>query len=403
MGAGTLVELIARGQQDTYIIGNPQMSYFKSVYKRHTNFSIEPIRQIFNEIADFGRKVTCIIEKKADLLSDILLDIELPALSTDVSWTNGIGNFMIDYIELQLGGEPIDRIYGDMMDIWYELSTDLSIKNAYYKMVGKFVTFNRTTQMNALHLLVPLPFWFCRSIAQALPLISMQYTDIKVAIQFKSFDQCWYKITDGTPPANIHITSASLICNYVYLDVFERTKFAKTELFEYPIEQFQTNNDYSIVANTINFNARLNFNHPIKELFWTYRSTIATNNNDYYNYGNIINYNTVNEQHFEPIVYVQLKYNGNDRFDIMPAIFFRLYQQYKHHSSTAEAYIYVYTFALEPELQQPSGTSNFSKLDDVRFNFTMCSNIDAGVVTVYGINYNVLRIQQGMCGIMFSS
>lgn len=403
MGAGTLVELISRGQQDTYIIGNPQMSYFTSVYKRHTNFSIEPIRQIFNEIADFGKKVTCIIEKKGDILSDILLDIELPALANNVSWTNGIGNFMIDYIELQLGGEPIDRIYGDMMDIWYELTTDLSVKNAYYKMVGKFITFTRTTQTGALHLLVPLPFWFCRSISQALPIISMQYTDVKVVVQFKSFEQCWYKKTDASPPTNIHITAASLICNFVYLDVFERTKFAKTQLYEFLIEQFQINNSYSMVATTINFNVPLNFNHPIKELYWTYRTNIATQNNDYYNYGNILNSNTVNEQIIEPFTNVQLKYNGNNRFELLPAVFFRLYQQYKHHSSFADAYVYVYTFALEPEDHQPSGTCNFSKLDDVRFNFTMCPNIDEGIVNVYAVNYNVLRIQQGMCGIMFSS
>jgi hypothetical protein len=98
MGAGTLVELIARGQQDVYIIGNPQFSYFKSVYKRHTNFAIEPIKQIFTESPDFGKRVTCIIDKKADLLSDILLEIELPALTTYVSWTNGIGYYMIDWV-----------------------------------------------------------------------------------------------------------------------------------------------------------------------------------------------------------------------------------------------------------------------------------------------------------------
>jgi hypothetical protein len=118
MGAGTLIELIAKGNQDTYLIGNPQFSYFKTVYKRCTNFSVEPIRQIFTESPDFGKRVTCIIDKKGDLLSDILLEIELPALNENVSWTNGIGNFMIDYVELQLGGEPIDRITGDMLDTW---------------------------------------------------------------------------------------------------------------------------------------------------------------------------------------------------------------------------------------------------------------------------------------------
>ena len=137
MGAGTLVELIARGNQDAFLIGNPQFSYFKSVYRRHTNFAIEPIRQIFSESPDFGKRVVCTIEKKGDLLSDILLEVELPALKQNVSWTNGIGYFMIDTIELQLGGEPIDRISGDLLDAWMELTTQLGIKNTLYSMIGK--------------------------------------------------------------------------------------------------------------------------------------------------------------------------------------------------------------------------------------------------------------------------
>jgi hypothetical protein len=403
MGAGTLVELLARGKQDTYIIGNPQMSYFQSVYKRHTNFSMEPIRQLFSEVPDFGKRVTCTIDKKADLLSDIMIDIELPALAENVSWCNGVGNFMIDYVELQLGGEPIDRIYGDMIDIWYELTTNLGVKNAYYKMIGKFITFNKTLQTGALHLLVQVPFWFCRNIGQSLPLISMQYTDVKLVVQFKTFDQCWYKRTLDTPPTQIHITSASVICNYIYLDVFERLKFTKREQYEFLIEQFQTTNPIGITNGIINFNMPINFNHPVKELYWTYRSTYALNDNDYYNYSNILNYGTVNETSVEPFVNIQLKYNGNDRFEILPGIFFRLYQQYKHHTSAADEYIYVYSFALNPEKNQPSGTCNFSKLDDVRINFTMSPNIDEGAIVVYGVNYNVLRIQQGMCGLMFSS
>ena len=131
MGAGTLVELIARGKQDTYIIGNPQFSFFKSVYKRHTNFSIEPIKQIFTESPDFGKRVTCIIDKKADMLSDIMLELELPTLKTYVSWTNSIGYYIIDWVELQFGGEPIDRISGDLLDIFMDITTPSGKKQPY--------------------------------------------------------------------------------------------------------------------------------------------------------------------------------------------------------------------------------------------------------------------------------
>ena len=403
MGAGTLVELIARGKQDVYIIGNPQFSFFKSVYRRHTNFATEPIRQIFTESPDFGKRVTCIIDKKGDLLSDLLLEIELPALQQYVSWTNGIGNFMIDFVELQLGGETVDRISGEMMDIWMEMTTQIGVKGAVYSMVGKFVTFNNDTQTGAVKMLVPLPFWFCRNVERALPLISMQYTDVKINIQFKNFDQCWFKTALASPSTSPSITKANIIANYIYLDVFERTKFAKQKNFDYLIEQFQESPSLQVPAGIINTNQPIFFNHPVKELFWTYRSSIATQANDYYNYGNINNYQTPNQTIVEPFKEAQLRVNGNDRFEMMPETYFRLYQPYRYHSSGTSQYIYNFCFAVDPENMQPSGTCNFSKIDNAVLNFVCTPNIPIGTIIVYGTNYNILRIQNGMAGVMFSS
>jgi hypothetical protein len=404
MGAGTLVELIARGNQDIYLIGNPQFSFFKSVYRRHTNFAIEPIRQIFNESPDFGKKVVCIIDKKADMLSDILLEVELPVLGENISWTNGIGYFMIDYVELQLGGEPIDRITGDLMDAWMELSTQLGIKNSLYTMIGKYITFNKNTQTGIKKLLIPLPFWFTRGVERALPLISMQYIDVKIIIQFKPFDQCWYKLTEVvSPPSGIMITKSSLVCNYIYLDTYERQKMATQQSFEYLIEQFQISNQYQIPINSININMPIYFNHPVKELIWMYRTNIATNTNNYYNYANILNYNTPSEIRYEPFNNLQMRFNGNDRFEYIPSNFFYLYQPYRHHSCGTNQYIHVYTFALNPEGVQPSGTCNFSKIDNATLNLVCNPNIQDGLLYLYALNYNILRIQNGMAGLMFSS
>ena len=403
MGAGTLVELIARGKQDAYFIGNPQFSYFKSVYRRHTNFAMEPIRQIFTESPDFGKRVTCIVDKKADLLADVILEIELPALEENVSWTNGIGNFMIDFVELQLGGEMIDRISGDLLDAWMEISTQLGIKNSAYQMSGKFITFNKNTQTGAVQLLVPLPFWFCRSVERALPLISMQYTDVKIVVQFKPFDQCWFKLTTASPAVTLSMTKANLICNFIYLDVFERTKMAKQENIEFLIEQFQIGNPFQIQQNVLNANPRLFFNHPVKELIWMYRTQVATNANDYYNYANILNYNTPTQIKTAPFRDMKLRFNGNDRFESVPETFFRLYQPYKYHSCGTLQYIYVFSFAIDPENMQPSGTCNFSKLDNVTMNLDCIDNIQEGILMVYATNYNILRIHNGMAGVMFSS
>jgi len=403
MGAGTLVELIARGNQDAFLIGNPQFSYFKSVYRRHTNFAIEPIRQIFSESPDFGKRVVCTIEKKGDLLSDVILEIELPALEENVSWTNGIGYFMIDTVELQLGGELIDRISGDLMDAWMELSTQLGIKNTLYTMIGKQLSFNKNSQTNALKLLIPLPFWFTRSIERALPLISMQYIDVRVVVIFKSFNQCWWKLTENTPSSVPSITRANLICNYVYLDVFERQKMATNPIFEYLIEQFQIAPVSSIAATTLNYVSQINFNHPVKELIWMYRAQIVLNANDYYNYANVLNYYTAQETRYAPFETVQIKFNGNDRFEMLPSTFFYLYQPYKVHSCGTSQYIHIYSFALNPESVQPSGTCNFSKLDNVTMNFACNANIQDGQIYIFATNYNILRIQSGMAGLMFSS
>ena len=405
MGAGTLIELIARGQQDTYLIGNPQFSYFKSIYRRCTNFAIEPIRQIFTESPDFGKRVTCIIDKKADLLSDILLEIELPALKTNVSWVNGIGYFMLDWVELQLGGEPIDRITGDLLDAWMELTTQTGTKSGVYNMIGKKSTFNKDSQSGALKLLVPLQFWFCRSIERSLPLISMQYTDVKIVVQFKTFDKCWYKNTTAAPTFTPMISKAGLICNYVYLDVFERTKFAKQENFEYLIEQFQQNNSIQVPENIINITSRLFLNHPVKEIIWIYRSTEALGANDYSNYGSVTNYGIQGSQTItEPFDQIQMRYNGNDRFEQLSANFFRLYQPYKYHSSVpTDYYIYLYSFAIDPENMQPSGTCNFSKIDNATLNYTCIPSVSDGMISIYATNYNILRINNGMCGLMFSS
>lgn len=404
MGAGTLVELIARGNQDAFLVGNPQFSYFKSVYRRHTNFSMEPIRQIFNESPDFGKRIVCTIEKKADLLNDILLEIELPALVNNVSWTNGVGYFMIDYVELQLGGEPIDRITGDLMDSWMELTTQLGIKNTLYDMIAKTITFNKNTQTNALKLLIPLPFWFTRKVERSLPLISMQYIDVRIVVQFKPFDQCWYKLSNGaTPPNGISITKANLLCNFIYLDVFERQKMAANPIFEYLIEQFQISNPIEVPAQATNIYGELYFNHPVKELIWIYRSSVANSANDYYNYASIQYYNTPNETRTEPFEHCQLKFNGNDRFEHIVSRYFYQYQPYRFHSCGTYQYIHVYSFALDPENVQPSGTANFSKLDNVVLNLACTNNISEGTLYVFATNYNILRIQSGMAGLMFSS
>jgi hypothetical protein len=231
----------------------------------------------------------------------------------------------------------------------------------------------------------------------------MQYIDVRIVVQFKTFDQCWYKLTETTPDSGVSITKANLICNFVYLDVFERQKMAANPMFEYLIEQFQAAPLFNILQDTISYTARIHFNHPVKELIWMYRTSVATNANDYYNYANILNYNTPSETRSAPFDTMQIKFNGNDRFEMLPYTFFTLFEPYKVHSCGTSQYIHVYSFALNPEAVQPSGTCNFSKLDNVVMYLACVPNIQNGMLSIYATNYNILRIQSGMAGLMFSS
>ena len=392
---GAILELVARGEQDIHLIGNPSITFFKTIYKKHTNFSMETIEQNFNENPKFDAISSATIEKKGDLLNKIFIQIDLPSLTagTNISWINGIGHHIIEYAELRLGGEVIDKVYGELLDIWTELTTTNSHQGGYYKMVGKFGSYNKSVQTGALKLFVPLPFWFCRDVSRSLPLISMQYTDVKVTIKFRPFNKL-YNLRSLTAAeiatignlSGTTITNAKVLCDYIYLDEYERKKFAGAQEITTLIEQFQICDNNEVTASLTNLNIPLNFNHPTKEIMWIYRSnTNIDTHNDRGNYSS-------NASDAKPFVTVELKMNGNSRFKSLPGDYFRLVQPYKHHTNGHENYIYSYSFALEPEKLQPSGSCNFSKIDNTTLNLTLSTSILAGFVTVYAFNYNIVDI-----------
>ena len=405
MGSGTLIELIARGKQDIPITGNPQISYFKTVYHRHTNFAVEPIRNVFNETPNFGKKTTCYIDKKADLLGAVYLEIQLPQITNSAGWVNGIGNRIIKNVELQIGGETIDQITGDSLDVYNEMIVAPGIKTSYYDMVGKQTTYGPGSLTTDLLLYVPLPFWFCRDIGRSLPLINLGYMDVSIVVELEEFDNLWYK-NGNTPnnPNSISVTSMYLLCNYIYLDTHERRKMLAKPQIEYLIEQFQEPPNMSVLENQVSFSHQIYLNHPVKEIIWYYQSFFAQDKNATNNYANILSPNNPNQQQLiEPFTTVELKFNGNDRFNQLNAKYFRTVQPYEHHTSSPDTYVYLFSFALNPEVNQPSGTCNFSKIDDVRLNLGLCSNILPGNIYMLAVNYNILRIQSGMAGLLYSS
>jgi hypothetical protein len=306
--AGGLMQLVAYGQQDVYLTGKPQISFWKVTYRRHTNFAVESIEQTFNGQADFGRRVTCVIARNGDLAYRTYLQVTLPEIGQSLAnnaqgdvyarWLDYVGEHMISQVEVEIGGQRMDRQYGDWMHIWNQLTcTSEHYDRGYAAMVGNTTqltyvvhpefenvdgpcnTANVPTQVcaprNALPettLYVPLTFWFCRNPGLALPLIALQYHEVRVNVDLRPIDECLWAMsslddtaTKVTRAYSQSLVAASLYVDYAFLDTDERRKMAQ-QPHEYLIEQLQFTGDESIGSSSNKL--RLNLNHPCKELVW---------------------------------------------------------------------------------------------------------------------------------------
>ena len=409
MGGG-LLQLLAVGVQDIYIIGNPQITFFKTIFKKHTHFAIEATQQSIDGRPDFGQQIEVTIDRKGDLIKDIILEILLPALPTGYFWTNGIGNVLVQQVDLEIGGQLIDRHYSEWLDIWNQLTINASKIGSYNAMVcNKSVTGTITNATLPLRLYVPMCFWFNKDYATALPLIALQYHTVVLKITLRPFNSCYrYDTTINNTNGALLDSSVYRIqeflvwVDYILLDMEERRKFAQTS-HEYLIEQVQFAGDDFISKSGNSVSKVLNFNHPVKELYWVHVA------NDYeqanINSGNQqLNYSLPNE--IETFSKCVLQLNGVERFQKRNANYFRLVQNYQFHSRYSDKNIYSYSFAIYPEKIQPSGSCNFSKFANINlyldyFNINHSQN--DMILKVFCVNYNILRIVSGMGGLAFSN
>lgn len=406
MGGG-LIQLIAVGVQDIYLIGNPQITFFKTIFKKHTNFSIESMQQSVDGRTDFGQQIQCTIQRKGDLLKDIIIDILLPVLPIGYYWTDGIGNVLIKQVDLEIGGQLVDRHYSEWLDIWSQLTVNESKIGAYNSMVGNYnssssLEANATSQ---LRVQVPLFFWFNRDYAMALPLIALQYHEIVLKIQLRDFSSCYRNNTISNTLSGYQIQQFRVWADYILLDMEERRKFAQTQ-HEILIDQLQFAGDEFIGQSQGAVSKILNFNHPTKELYWVhvrndYEQTNILTGNQQLNYSLGALY-TSPETFGEGIILL----NGIERFERRPANYFRLVQNFQFHTRYSTKNIYTYSFALFPEKQQPSGTCNLSKITSsvlyLDYN-GINNNQNNMILKVFGVNYNVFRIMSGMAGLVFSN
>ena len=544
MGGG-LMQLVAYGAQDVYLTGNPQITFWKVSYRRHTNFAMESIEQTFNGQADFGRRVQCVISRNGDLAYRTYLQVTLPEINQQMKNTNGAtdgvyarwldfpGEQLISQVEVEIGGQRIDRQYGDWMHIWNQLTLTSEQQRGYYKMVGNttqltFITdpsFNDVdgpcesnaprqvcAPRNALPettLYVPFQFWYCRNPGLALPLIALQYHEVKINLDIRPIDECLWAVgtlnnanCSGsgkvTTAYNQSLVAASLYVDYVFLDTDERRRMAQNP-HEYLIEQLQFTGDESVGSSSNKI--KLNFNHPVKELVWVvqpdenvdYCSSLDCNQTLYktlgaqpFNYtdavdalpnaihsfggpesvaqtsqsfidanglfqdagaadvttqnwwsngvgpnvaydaphlgfatiqnsgvsdaGTFVLAETSLDMHCwgeNPVVTAKLQLNGQDRFSEREGTYFDLVQPYQHHTRNPDTGINVYSFALRPEEHQPSGSCNFSRIDNATLQLVLSNATVEGTKTakvrVYAVNYNVLRVMSGMAGVAYSN
>jgi hypothetical protein len=292
------MQLVSYGAQDIYISGNPQITFWKILYKRHTNFAMESIEVTFNGQADFNKRVTAVINRNADLMYKTYVQVVLPQKDLPANegdsfrWVNYIGHRLIKQVEVEIGGQRIDRQYGDWMQIWTQLATEAGSVAALDSLIGNThdlvllkksggapldATCSSTeTTLScvaragtpAKTLYVPLQFWFCRNPGVAIPLIALQYHEVRINVEFETWENCVYGESSAgvaARPAALSLAAASLYIDYVYLDTEERRRFAQ-QSHEYLIEQVQYTGAESITSSSNK--VQLNFNHPVKELFW---------------------------------------------------------------------------------------------------------------------------------------
>ncbi len=427
MSGGGLMQLVAYGAQDIYLTGNAQVTFFKQMYKRHTNFAMQSVEAQFQGNPDFGRRVSLVVPRVGDLMGKTYLRVLLPALSladgvtaTSLSWVEEVGHFLIDNVEIQVGGQQIDKHYGMWLSIWNQLTLPVGKKAGYSEMVeGSDESSN--SEIAEQELWVPLQFWFCRHEGLALPLIALQYHEVRIVFEFERFSEL-YSAPDISPATAVPVQAgqmnAELYIDYYYLDTEERRKMAQTS-HEYLIDQLQFTGVESF--NNRNYPAKLNFNHPVKELVWVILSDARFRNE--FEITEDAQQNSLTEgtsAERNPTGVAKLQFNGHDRFSERNGMYFNTVQPYQHHTNIPENFgINVYSFALYPELEQPSGTANFSRIDNATLQLSLSDNAVAEIqpkadpqdpdvaaqhyLYVYAVNYNIMRIMAGMGGLAYSN
>ena len=407
---GGLLQLVAYGSQDLYLTASPQITFFSVLYKRHTQFAIESLEQSWSGgTLDFGRKATVIVSRSGDLIHKAYLQIELPAMvaacGQTVRWTRDIGVAMIDEISYEVGGSTIDRHYGIWLHIWSELTQRAEKRDAWNLMIGNTPSLieddpNKITTPQAT-LYVPLAFPWNRNAGLALPIIALAYHEVRIVVSFRPANEC-YITSDGRPPQSgtPSLRNVALYIDFVYLDTAERKLFS-SNTHEFLIEQLQYQWESSC---SNNLRTKLSFSHPTKYLVWVVQpeQNISNGNNRWTDFTDSGPNTILAYQGSSPLLEAKIQFNSQDRISTRPAAYFNILQPYYYFTRVPATGIYVFSLALSPEAQQPSGSANLSRLEGVTLVQTLATGNLPVRVHCFAVNYNILRVVSGMAGVAYA-
>ena len=417
---GGAILLAARGPADVELTGNPQETFFKKVYRRHTPFSYENVYQYFQGEANFNTRAYVQLDRRGDLVHEMYLNFGLPNLNTQpdlnpdyvVSWVNGIGNFIIRNVDVEIGSTRFDRHYGQWLQIWSELIIPNGKRSAYNSMTGYQVAFTPAGQPGPIELRVPLFFWFNTDIGLALPLIQLTAQEVRIVFEFQPLEECWVSNTGGAPglgglgssivDGEISIINPRLMVDYYYLGPDERRFLSEQrertvliDTLQVAVQQF---NDQDVDLN-------LYFRLPVKELIWTFQVGIdpvthPVRAKDWFDWSD------GQTPPGDPMERARILIDNQEIFDWHDAVYFRLLQPYQKHSNApVDRYFYNYSFAISPEKWEPTGTLDFSAIDDAILQVRVSQAVAnaSAICNIFAHGYNWMMIKDGMAYLLYAS
>ena len=402
-----VMQLVAYGAQDIYLTGNPSITFFKLVYRRYTSFALESIEQTFNGTVGWGRRVSATVSRNGDLVTTCYLEIVLKR-----KVTNGQAYYpaeaLIKEVQFELGGQKVDSMTSTFHRVYDEVFRTNAEKEGY-KRLTNFADNSLDGVTERFYL--PLIFFFNRNPGLALPLIALQYHEAKFHVQFETAEVMAKLGVDTTvdPLCTLYVT-------FVFLDVEERRRYASTS-HEFLITQCQYTGSESVAPDAISKktqNVRLNFNHPSKYLLWVIRDPTLHGKFTCGALGET-------SDSYAPLLDARLTLNGHDRFSTRKGSYFNQVQPFESAKSAPAAGIYLYSLALDLTSTQPSGSVNFSRIDQSTLILTLKAGNQNAIANVkseedtlaavtsltsleiFAENYNILRVLSGMGGLAYSN